>query len=392
MIQPSPAADSGARVLVVDSRLPTPDRDGGSLRLFNILTLLVELGCQVTFVPRDPASQPETEAPHTPYVNQLRAAGIQVITAPRIQSLRQHLDERGHEYDVVLLSGGIYNVSSLIQEVRRLTPQASLWFDTVDLAFVREYRHARLLGSRPALQRALYYKQLELRAAALADWTLVVSQAEADVLKGAAPAARVSVLSNVHHIHGSGAPFEARAGIVFIGAYQHRPNLDGLRWFLRDIFPLVRAALPGVRLSVIGADPPPEALALAASDVHIAGHVADLAQVYNACRLSIAPLRFGAGVKGKVLLSLSYGVPVVGTRLAAEGSHLLDGQNVRLADAPEDFARAVVEVYTQPRLWGRLSRAGLETVAQHFSFSSARGQLRQLLAASLPAERAVAAP
>jgi hypothetical protein len=380
------------RILVVDARIPTPDRDGGSLRLFNILEVLVGLGCRVTFVPEDPAAQPETDSTIRPYVAQLRAIGVQVPTGPAIQSLRQHLAAHGNDYDIVLLSGGIYHAYQHIGDVRRLAAQASLWFDTVDLTYVRAYRHARLTRSASALKVALEIKRRELRAAAQADWTLVVSPEEAALLARDAPGARVQVLTNVHHVHECGADFETRSGLVFIGAYQHQPNLDGLRWFLVHVFPQLRAALPGARLTVIGADPPPEALALAAPDVHIVGHVADLGQVYHNCRLSIAPLRFGAGVKGKVLLSLGYGVPVVGTRLAAEGSYLVDGENIRLANDPADFAQAVVEVYTQPELWRRLSRGGRDTVARHFSFDNALRQLQQLLSASLPARPAIGMP
>src|SRR5438445_3849300 len=125
----APWTDSAgsARILVVDARILTPDLDGGSLRLFNILVLLVELGCQVTFVPQDPATQPETAPQISPYVAQLRAAGVRVITAPHIQTLRQHLEEHGQAYAVVMLSGGVHNVYPHIGDVRRLAPRASLW-------------------------------------------------------------------------------------------------------------------------------------------------------------------------------------------------------------------------------------------------------------------------
>ncbi len=378
------AAPEGPHILVVDGHIPTPDRDGGSLRLFNLLTLLVGLGGRVTFVPAIPADEAETAVLLRPYVAQLRAAHIEVISAPRIQTLREHLEAEGQRYQVVMLSGGVYHGYAHIGDVRRLAPQASLWFDTVDLAYVREYRFARLYHSEKALKYALDIKRMELAAVGQADWTLVVSQAEAEVLARAVPRAKLQVLTNVHHLHEGGAPFEARSGLVFIGAYQHRPNMDGLRWFLEDVFPALRSALPGVRFSAIGANPPAWVQALAAPDVVIAGHVPDLGAVYNTCRLSIAPLRFGAGVKGKVLLSLGYGVPVVGTHLAAEGSYLVDGDTVRLADTAEDFARAIVEVYTQPDLWQRLARNGQDTVARHFSFDNARRQLRTLLAAALP--------
>ena len=378
---------TGPRVMVVTDFIPKPDNDGGSLRMANILALLADLGCQVTLVPNRPEQEPASDLATAGHVARLKAAGVRVLTAPQVRSVTEHLQQDGQDYDVVMLSGGVYIANSHFDSVRQHTPQAVIWFDTVDLTYLRLFRQAKVTGNRPTLREALRVKQRELELASRSDRTLVVSDDEARLLQQDAPGARTHVVSNIHQVHDSAAPFEARSGLVFIGAFRHTPNLDALQFFSAQVMPLVRPALPGARLTIIGADPPGEVLALAAPDVIIAGHVPDLGPYYDACRLSVAPLRFGAGVKGKVLLSLGYGVPVVGTSVAAEGSYLEDGVNMRIADTPEGLARAIVEVYTQPALWQRLSENGLATIERRFSWAAARRQLQALLTLSLNPER-----
>jgi O-antigen biosynthesis protein len=374
-----PPVPSGPELLVVYSHILTPDVDGGSLRMLNLISLLMEMSIRVTFVPDHPAAEHASDPQIQPRIARLRQAGVRVLTAPEIASVDDHLLREGSRYAIVLLSGSVYIAAKHVNSVRRHAPQAALWFDTLDLAHVREYRHARLLRNRPAIERALKTKKLELAVAAQADCTLVVSTVERQQLEQSLPGVRVREISNIHRVYGSATPFEQRRGLVFMGAFQHLPNLDAVEFFCGQVLPLLRADLPGMTLKIIGADPPAAVRALAAADVEITGHIADLASVYNTCRLSIAPLRFGAGVKGKVLLSLGYGVPVVGTHIAAEGSYMVDGENMRIADTPVGLANAIMEVYTQESVWNRLSENGLTTVQQHFSFDAARRQLHALL-------------
>ena len=107
-------------------------------------------------------------------------------------------------------------------------------------------------------------------------------------------------------------------------------------------------------------------------------HVPDLPPLRDGCRVSVAPLRYGAGVKGKVNLSMAHGQPVVATSCAVEGMHLRDGIDVRVADSAEDFAEAVATLYDDPVLWQQLSDAGLANVAEHFSLDAARDTVRRV--------------
>jgi len=359
------------RAFVVDIYLPTPDRESGSLRLVNLFTLLRELGFKVTFAAAN------LEAPE-PYLAVLQRQGIEVLYRPYVKSIAKHLKVRGGDYDLVILSRADTAVE-LMDVARRNCPNARLIYDTVDLHFLREQRLATLTGDPTTRRLAAFRQREELGLIAQADTTLVVSHVERDLLADLAPGADVRVLSNIHPVPGSKAPFRDRSGIYFIGAFAHPPNTDAVLWFCRDILPHIISQLPSLRFSVIGSDPPGEIRALASDHIRILGHVPDLSPFLEGSRLSVAPLRYGAGVKGKVNQSLAHGVPVVGTSVAVEGMHLVHGQSVLIADKAEAFADAVVRLYQNQGLWECLSQAGTAVMETHFSFDAARKALINLL-------------
>ena len=132
---------------------------------------------------------------------------------------------------------------------------------------------------------------------------------------------------------GPGQPFAKRRDLVFVGGFRHPPNVDAVQWFVDEVFPLVRARLPDVRFHCIGSDVPEAVAALSRRDgVLVHGHVPDIAPYMDGARIGLAPLRYGAGVKGKVNLSMAHGQPVVATSCAVEGMHLRDGVDVLVAD------------------------------------------------------------
>jgi glycosyltransferase involved in cell wall biosynthesis len=118
---------------------------------------------------------------------------------------------------------------------------------------------------------------------------------------------------------------------------------------------------------------------LAAEDVIVHGFVPDIAPLMDGCRLSVAPLRYGAGVKGKINMAMSYGLPVVATGVAVEGMHVRAGIDVMVADAPVEFADAITRAYHDEALWQKLSDNGLANVREHFSFDAARTALQRIL-------------
>jgi GT2 family glycosyltransferase len=361
------------RVLVIDSYVPLPDQDSGSRRMDAVLTILQRLGDKVTFYP-DILQYP------APYTDALRARGVEVITPQHAKSLRAHLEAFGANYAAVVVSRADV-ASAHLPDVLRCCKNARVAFDTVDLHHVRELREAELENDPQKRARALVRKQQELGHARSVDVTWVVSEPEKAKLLEENPLLNVDVVSNVHEAAGSRAPFEARSGLLFVGGYNHPPNVDAMRWFVAEVFPLVRARLPGVVLNVCGSNPPAEILGLACDDIRVHGWVQDLTPLLDGCRVSIAPLRVGAGVKGKVNEAMSYGLPVAATSIAVEGMKLRPGEDVMVGDRPEELADAIARVYEDRALWERLSAGGLRNVREHFGFDVAREALIRSLEA-----------
>ncbi|MBU8975474.1 glycosyltransferase family 4 protein [Lysobacter sp. MMG2] len=355
------------RILIVDAVFPDPERDSGSVRLCTMIRLIGEMGWHVHFHADEGRATPTD-------LRQLSALGASVCEGGIVRWLRAN----GGALDAVILSRAPV-ADQYRGLVRKFAPRALLIFDTVDLHFLRERRGADLLGD-PALQRqaqATLRRELELIAAC--DLSLVVSEEEKRMLADLAPRHRVELLSNIHRVHSSATPFEQRRDLLFIGGFSHPPNLDAMVWFTREVLPLVHRSLPEITLHVVG-DLTQAAIAqLSAPRVELHGRVADLSALLDGCRLSVAPLRFGAGVKGKVNTAMSHGLPVVLTPIAAEGMHVSHERDAMIAGDEREFADAIVRAYLDPALWHRLSDGGLQNVATHFSEDVARQTLKNIL-------------
>ncbi|HZH44737.1 MAG TPA: glycosyltransferase [Lysobacter sp.] len=359
-------------LLVIDAWLPESDRDSASLRLENLLRVAVEEGAHVCLLPTDGAYRPGA-------VERLQRIGVETWHRPFQPRIAAWLREHGPRFDTVMVCRH-HVLRELLPLLRRYAPQARVVFDTVDLHYLRERRGAELAGDAALLRLAERTRAQELALVAAADVTLVVSEVERTVLAQDAPGATVEVLSNVHRVHGPGQSFDARRDLVFVGGFRHPPNVDAVRWFAAEVFPRIRAQAPELLFHVIGAEPPEDIAALAREPgIRVHGHVAELAPYMDGARVAVAPLRYGAGVKGKVNLSMAHGQPVVATACAVEGMHLRDGEDVLIADDPDAFAAAVLRLYGDRALWERLARNGLANVQRHFSLDAARAVVRRVL-------------
>jgi glycosyltransferase involved in cell wall biosynthesis len=364
---------------VIAPRILTPDIDAGSARLYHLLVMLRDLCDGVTFVPSFAGSWPPFDARLEADTEHLRQAGVHVPISSGMDPVEDHLQRNGERYSIAILCDE-YVASKHIATVRRYCPQGVVVFDTSDVHYVRHYREAKVTGNVRALRRAMQSKRRALAVAEQTDFTFVVSPADRAILERDCPGVRAHVISSIHDVHGCANPFSVRQDILFIGSYQHSPNLDAVHYLVSEIQPLLRQEIAGLKAYIIGGDPPVSIKNLSCRDVIVTGYVPDLEQYFDNCRLSVAPLRFGAGVKGKVLTSLGYGLPVVATSMAVEGLHLTDGKDVLVADNPTDFCRAVVRLYRGESLWNQLSKNGLEVVVQHFSPAAVRAELIQWLA------------
>ncbi|MGH3773650.1 MAG: glycosyltransferase [Pseudonocardiaceae bacterium] len=374
--QRGPAGHRGGLVLVADHQVPTPDRDSGSMRMHRLLLALVELGQRVVFFPSNGALP-------QPYTGELQRHGITVI--PDAAGQDTFLREAGTALRLAVLSRPQVGWR-LLEELRMRAPRCLVSYDTVDLHFLRLQRQAELAaatGDETAATalagKAAASRELELGLVRAADLTLVVSEHERSLLRGLVPQADVRVLSNVHHPAGAVPGPRGRAGLLFVGGFDHLPNRDAARWMAREVLPLVHGRRPDAVLHVVGSNPSPDVLELASETVEVHGWVADLVPWHQRCRLSVAPLRFGAGVKGTVGESMAAGLPTVCTPVAVEGMELVDGQHVLVAADSASFAERVVALLDDDTLWCTLSAAGVSVIATRFGSDVARAALRDVL-------------
>jgi glycosyltransferase involved in cell wall biosynthesis len=347
-----------------------PDRDSGSLRMFQILKILHRLGHRVTFLPDNLADMP-------PYTCELQKRGIQVVHHPYVKRVRDYLISHGPMFDVVVLSRCDF-ARKHIADVRLQAPQSRVIFDTVDLHYLREQREAQLTQDPDVRRKAQERQLLEDYLIKEADETWVVSPIEQQMLQENWPHKSIQLVSNIVDVAGPVTPFALRRDWLFIGGFQHRPNIDAVLFFVEEIYPLVRDRLPDTKFYIIGDKAPPEIVALSSDRIIVAGLQRNVRSFFDSVRLSVAPLRFGAGIKGKINQSMAFGVPVVATSIAVEGMNLADHEHVLVADEPPDFARALIELYESEVLWRRLSQNGISKTQELYSADAAREKLEFL--------------
>ncbi len=360
------------RALVVDARVLQPDRDSGSLRMWNLLRILQSFSFQPTFLPINRQRV-------SPYTERMQELGVECLYGPHAGELDEFFACRGAEFDLIILSrAGV--AWSVLPLCRRHAPAVPVIFDTVDLHFLREQREAEIEARLTKRRQARVREATELRLVEQCDATVVVSPVEQALLREKCPGREIAVISNIHECSVGRIPrFEMRRDFLFVGGFEHTPNIDAMVWFCGEIMPRIVQELPEAKLHIVGSNMPASIRTLENEHVVTHGYVEDLVEFFDKCLLSVAPLRWGAGVKGKINQSMSHGVPVVATSVAAEGMYLVDDENVLLADDSPQFARQVVRLCRDPALWQRLSEQGQANVREHFSFDAAKRNLTALL-------------
>ncbi len=365
-------------VLVADHRVPTWDRDSGGLRMRGLVEALVDLGCQVTLMP-------DNLVAIEPYTREFQRLGVEVIYNVDV---RATLGMIGPTLSLAILSRPQV-ASHWLQLVRETAPTALIAYDTVDLHWVREARRAALAQGNGAQPPALDPKvkamrELELALIRATDMTLVVTEEERRQVLSDEPEAVVEVLPNVNTVRITVPPAAERAGVVFVGGFEHPPNTDGALMLVREVMPLVWNRLGPVPVTIVGADPPPEVQRLASRLVSVAGWVHDLDPVLDGARALVAPLRYGAGMKGKVTQAMAAGLPVVTTPIGAEGLSAIDGEHLLIGGDARELAERVVRVLEDGELWQRLSRAGQQIATERFSAAVVNERLGELLERAAP--------
>ena len=364
----------GKRMLVIDHLVPTYDQDAGSESTFNILKLLSELGHKVTFIGDNLLST-------QPYTTALQQNGIEVIYGPYVLSVEEYIKRHGRYFDIVILSRPHVAIKH-INSVKRNCDRAKIIYDTKDLVYIRESRRAEVENSEKVRKLAEASKKTEFYLAKNSDLTLVVSPEEKKILLKESPKLNVEVLRHVLPvIKQPKKPFSERKDLLYVGGFNHIPNVDGVIYFVNEIFPGIKKGLPGVHLYIVGSNPPHEVSSLQSSDIIVTGFVKDMAPYFENCRVFVVPLRYGAGIKGKVIHSMIRGLPVVATPIGAEGiiEEVEEGKDMLVANTKEDFVEKVVSLYTNEKLWNVLSESPSHYVEKNYSYEASRIRLKEIL-------------
>ena len=251
-------------------------------------------------------------------------------------------------------------------------------FDLLERMAARESGALRKLFNR---REARKFRREELTACRAAALTLVTSERDGELLRGQAPGLRTATITNgvdCAHFARPDGPRQAHTA-VFVGATHYFPNEEGVLYFLREIFPLIRSRRPAFHFTVVGGKPPPSLMQLQSDAVRVTGYVDDVRPFMWNAQVFVVPLRMGGGTRFKIVEAFAAGIPVVSTRLGAEGLPVTDGGELLLADTPAEFAAAVQRVLDDSGLAARLAAAGSEFVRRHFDWSVIGARLHTAL-------------
>ncbi|BDV36179.1 class I SAM-dependent methyltransferase [Methylocystis iwaonis] len=362
------------RVLVVDALTPTPDKDAGSVDAYWGMRLLQSLGYEVTFVPMYATEHAGR------YTDILRSNGVYCPVAPQLITPLHFIENHGKDYDLIVLYRVVV-AYLLVDLCRRVAPQSKIIFHTVDLHFLREERHANLLQSPEAISQAQNTKIEELRCIRSVDATILVSRHEQDLVGQLVPAAKLFLVPVMYPVPGRLAPRRGRNAVIFVGGFGHGPNADAAIFLIDEIWGLIRRQMPELTLIIAGSNPPDDILKRhdPAKGVEILGFVPDLGPLYSRSLVNLAPLRFGAGIKGKIIAAMAVGVPTVATSIAAEGMGLTNEKDVLIRDDPHAIAESVVRLCRDEGLWGRISDNAFITAQAEFSVDAQVTRWRKIL-------------
>ncbi len=358
--------------LIIDENLPHPDEDSGSVRMYRIVESLIKLGYKVTFFPYNTTRDDR-------YARPLQQMGVEVVYGH--VPIGKFIRENGQYYDVVMLSRP--RIASFFMDYCKVYCKgAQILYDTVDLHYLRLTRQADYENGHKKKQLLAESRKMELIEKHLmnqADKTLVVSTIEKELLTKDG-VINVEILSNIHEIDERSYEYgyDSRKDLLFVGGYQHPPNIDAVKWFVSEIFPLVRQELPKVRVHIVGSRMP-ESLRtfLKGHDgVIVDGFVEDMAPLLRTTRVFVAPLRFGAGVKGKIGQAIEYGIPIVTTSIGAEGMYMKDDVSCKEADSAEDFASAIVALCSNKKTWDKVRLNAKTVLDKNFSKEKALKDLK----------------
>jgi len=357
------------RIFVGSESFPRPDIAAGDKRLFSMIEIMSRRHDVTLFVNSPLLGSCDLDR----YIQQLEYAGTR-----RIERGFWRMNRVMARYDFDLAIFEFFQCEgSLGKEFRRSQPGVPVLVDSVDLHYVREAKRAEL-HAVPA-EVLGKNKAREIQAYERADGVVMVTPEDDLALKTELPAVRTWLVPIICPIVTRPQLLRDRE-LLFIGGFQHLPNVDGMLWFTGEIWPLIRQQFPDAKLTIVGSNAPEQILALEKiSGIIVVGYVPETAPYLERASVSIAPLRFGAGMKGKVTEALAAAVPIVTTSFGAQGFSAIDGEHLLVADDPTGFANHAIRLLKFPELAESIGRNGQNLVKRICSPEVVADQLECML-------------
>lgn len=353
-------------ILVVDHYVPEYDKDAGSRTTFQYLKMFVKEGYTVKFLP-DNFYQNE------PYTSELEKMGIEVLYGPEYANgIFEWLDKNKNNIDTVYLNRP--NIAPKYIDYFKEKTDIKIIYYGHDLHFLREMREYELTGNKEKLISSNNSKKIEFDIMEKADYIYYPSYVEEEAIKKIDPNINVKAINaylfddvNLKEDYN----FKNKNGIMFVGGFNHTPNVDGINWFMKEVYPLIQKK-KNIPFTIAGSNPPQVIKDYANDKITVTGFISDeeLAEIYNKSRIVVAPLRYGAGIKGKVVEAMSKGMPIVTTSIGAEG--LANTENIlMIEDDPKKFADAILKIYDDENELKRISKEEKEYIVNNYSSKAA---------------------
>ncbi|WFC68447.1 glycosyltransferase [Achromobacter denitrificans] len=363
-------------VLIIDHYVPEPDRDAGSRTMATFIDQLIAMGRIVKFWPDNRYRSPG-------YTDALLSKGVEVLYGQEGETFDSWITENGGDIDEVLLSRP--HISPPYIPLLRTHTRAVLAYYGHDLHHARMFLEAQKTNNELKFLDAAEMRDQEIGVWRSVDAVLYPSEDEAREVLRQCPdvkAMAVSPYAFAPSVPGNLTP-AGREGIIFVAGFAHSPNVDAALWFCKEVYPLIRQRVPGIKLSLVGSNPTTQVKELAGTDIEVTGFVSDeeLAARYGAARVAIAPLHYGAGVKLKVVEALQQGVPLVTTPVGAQGLYGL-AEVCAIANTPYEYAEAVIRLIEDTALWSACSNRQRQFVDDHFGRDRMRQDLERAFSVS----------
>ncbi|HCP80254.1 MAG TPA: hypothetical protein DIT67_01195 [Octadecabacter sp.] len=358
------------RVLFIDYSTPRPDQDAGSYAALQEIRLVQSLGYKVSFLPSNMAHLGS-------YTEELQKMGVEMIYAPFYLSQSEYLAQHAADFDAFYITR-YYVARDVLSQLRKLAPEARVIFNNADLHFLREIRAAQSENDAVMLEKARQTRTDEMDIINNVDVVLSYNDVEHSVIQAYSDgAAKVVKCPWVVDVPDMRMPLSRRSGLSFLGSFRHHPNSEGVLWFIRDVLPaVVNSTASPINLSIYGAAMSDDIKALASDTVHPVGFVENISDAYDNHRIFVAPLRSGAGIKGKVLSALAHGIPCVLSPTAAEGIGLRNRYDCFIVNTPSEWASAIARLNEDDDLWHAMSANAQAYMRDAFSFTQGRAQMR----------------